>query len=202
MGTDRVMGAGNGRVWLDRALSLVTAVVVVTALYFLVIERVMPAFRGESVRVVEGGKLPESLEFELLGNVERPSESARVLVPGERGALLLVFSSTCPACYANLPAWRQVIAVVGDASTVLAVGLERDRSAARAYAERHLPAALSVVPEDARRFVGTFGVDIVPFTALVDAGGIVQFVQQGSLDSTAVTSLIRSLGALAESSNP
>jgi len=192
----------NGRVWLDRVLSLVTAVVVVTALFFSVTERVLPALRGTPVRVFEGGTLSERLEFESLRNSERPGESDQVPVPGEGGALLLVFSSTCPACYANLPAWRQVTAAVGDASTVLAVGLERDRSAARAYAETHLPAAHSVFPKDARRFVGTFGVDIVPFTALVDAGGVVRFVRQGSLDSTAVTSLIRALETLADASNP
>ena len=35
------------RVWLDRALSLVTVIVVVAAAYFVAVERVIPALRGE-----------------------------------------------------------------------------------------------------------------------------------------------------------
>lgn len=187
------------RVWIERVLSAATAAVVVLALYFLVVERVIPAVRGEPVRVVEGGSLPGGLEFELL---EGSGAEGTVNVPGERPALLLVFSSTCPACYANLPAWLEVIEAAEDVSTVLAVGIEADRVAALQYARKHLPSALAVVPEDPHRFGGLLGVDIVPFTAVVDASGTLRFVQQGSLDSGSVDLLIRALGALSGSSNP
>ena len=190
------------RVWIDRALSVATAGVVVMALYFLVTERVIPALRGEPVRVVEGGRLPGGLEFELLdGSTVRGT----VKLPGAKPALLLVYSSTCPACYANLPAWREVIEAGEEGVTVFAVGLESDRVAASQYAREHLPSALSVVPEDPHRFGSILGVDIVPFTALVDASGTLRFVRQGSLDTGSVDSLIRALGALAAlaaSSNP
>ena len=187
------------RVWIDRVLSAATAAVVVMALYFLVIERVIPAVRGEPVRVVEGGSLPGGLEFQLL---EGSGAGGTVKVPGEKPTLLLAFSSTCPACYANLPAWREVIEAAEDVSTVLAVGIEADRVAALQYARKHLPSALAVVPEDPHRFGGLLGVDIVPFTAVVDASGTLRFVQQGSLDSGSVDLLIRALGALSGSSNP
>lgn len=190
------MSVKGYRVWLNRVLNLVTAVVAVMALYFLATERVIPAVRGEPVRVAEGAKLPGSFQFELLGEAGRTGEATKIRVPGSRPVLLLVFSSTCPACYANLPAWREVIENADGVPEVIAVGLEPDRLAALAYARRHLPAAVAVAPEDSRRFVGTLGVDVVPFTALVDTGGIVQFLQQGSLDSTAVSSLLRALGAL------
>ncbi len=184
------------RVWIDRALSVATAGVVVMALYFLVTERVIPALRGEPVRVIEGGKLPGGLEFELL---DASGVRGTMRVPGARPALLLVFASTCPACYANLPAWQKVIAAGEEGLTVLAVGLESDRVAALRYARTHLSSAIPAVPEDPHRFSATLGVDIVPFTALVDASGSLRWVQQGSLDSGAVDSLIRALGALAGS---
>jgi hypothetical protein len=169
------------------------------ALYFLVTERVIPALRGGPVRVVEGGQLSGGLEFALL---DGSRSSGTMRVPGARPTLLLVYSSTCPACYANLPAWREVIEAGEDLSTVLAVGVEADRLAALQYARRHLPSATAVVPEDPHRFGGILGVDIVPFTALLDAGGTLRFVQQGSLDSRSVDALKGALGALAGSSNP
>jgi len=168
------------------------------ALYFLVTERVLPALRGEPVRVTEGGKLPGSLELQLL---EETGGSGTVALPGAKPALLLVYSSTCPACYANLPAWRKLVEAAPDRATVFAVGVEADRTAALQYARTHLPTTIAVVPEDPHRFGGILGVDIVPFTALVDATGTLRFVRQGSLDSGSVESLIRALGALSGSSN-
>jgi hypothetical protein len=187
------------RVWIDRALSLATAGVVVMALYFVITDRVIPALRGEPVRIVEGESLTSRLEFEVLDGSD---SSVTLTLPGATPALLLVFSSTCAACYANLPAWREVIDAVGDRVKVLAVGIEADRMAALQYAETQLPSAMPVVPEDPYRFAGILGVDMVPFTALVDASGTLRFVRQGSLDAGGIESLIRALGVLAGSSNP
>ena len=158
---------------MDRVLSVATAGVVVMALYFIVTERVIPALRGEPVRVLEGGQLPGGLEFETLDG------SGTVAVAVGKPALLLVYSSTCPACYANLPAWHEVIEASGKTATILAVAVEADRVAALEYAEAHLSMA----------------------TAVIDAEGILRFVRQGSLDRESIEFLIRALGALAGSSN-
>ena len=83
--------------WFDRALSLITAMAVAAAIYLLVTERLVPAVQGEPTRVGEGGKLPEPLEFEVLDDDGQRSTAPKVRVPGRRAALLLVFSSTCPA---------------------------------------------------------------------------------------------------------
>lgn len=184
------------RVWFERALSLVTAVAVAAAVYLLVTERLVPAVRGEPVRVGEGAKLPERLEFEVLQAASRAGAAAKVRVPGRRAALLLVFSSTCPACYANLPAWRQAMDAASHRVGLLAVGLQPDRLAAADYARRHLEGALPVTPLDVRQFAGTFGIDFVPFTVLVDSNGVVRFAWQGSMDEKAVSLLTRALGAL------
>ena len=117
------------RVWADRMLSVVTAGVVATAFYFLATERVIPALRGDPVRVVEGWRLPGGLEFELLDGSQ---SSGTVVVPGAKPALLLAYSSTCPACYENLPAWREVIAVAAPPGTTVddpfALLLDRPRA--------------------------------------------------------------------------
>ena len=75
-----------------------------------------------------------------------------------------------------------------------------ERSAARAHASRNLPEAIPVAPGDPGRFGTAFGVDVVPFTALVEADCRVPFLHQGRLDWLAVSSAIRALGALAGSS--
>lgn len=189
-------GLRGYRLWLDRVFSVVTALVVVAVGYFVVTERVVPALRGEPVRVQEGERLAEVLEFARLGNGGGSDGEARVRLPDGRAVLLLVFNSTCQACYRTLPAWQRASAAGVDDVAVLAVGLDSDRRAAVAYARRNLPMAVVLAPDDPARFAGIMGVDVVPFTALLDPDGVVLFARQGSLDSLAADSLIRALGAL------
>lgn len=192
----------NTKVWLDRALSLVTVLVAVAALYLLTTERLLPALRGAPVRLGVGGQLAAALEFRTLAKGYVGTGASRdITVPGERPTLLFVFNSTCAACYVNLSAWQEVMEAAGGRATVLAVALERERSAAHGYARRHLPAAMAVVPKDPGEFAGRLGVEIVPFTALVGRDGVLEFVRPGSLDSLAVRSLLRALEALAASSH-
>ncbi len=192
-------GLRSYRVWLDTVFSLLTALVVVVVGYFVVKERVVPALRGEPVRVLEGERLGEPLVFRPLEGVENLRGAARVRLPGGRATLLLVFNSTCQACYRTLPAWQRAVAAGRDNASVLAVALDPDRRAAGGYARRNLPTAVAVTPEDPGRFVGVLGVGIVPFTALLDREGVLLFARQGSLDGSGVDSLIRALGALAGS---
>lgn len=187
------------RLWLDRMLSVVTALVVVTAGFFVVTERVVPALRSEPTRVREGERLPEVLEFAPLDNGRNSLGGERVRLPDGRAGLLLVFNSTCQACYRTLPAWQRAVDALADDVAVLAVGLDSDGQAAAAYARRNLPRAVVLAPDDPARFASILGVDVVPFTALLDSDGVLLFVRQGSLDEPAADSLIRALGALAGS---
>jgi hypothetical protein len=194
------MGGGGDargrRRWLDRLLNLVAAVAAGLAVYFLATERVIPALRGEPARAVPGEALPAKLALEPLG----AASGRKIVVPAGAPALLLVFNSSCPACYANLPAWREALAAATGDVRVLAVGLQSDRRAARAYVRHELPGAEPVMPGDARFFVGTLGVEYVPFTVLVDGDGVVRFLRQGRLDPAATTALRGALEALAGSS--
>ncbi len=190
------------RVWLDRALSLVTVLLLVVAIFFVMTERVLPSFRGDPVPVVAGENLTEPLRFELLTVGNDPSGGAEFRVPARRPALLLVFSSRCPACYANLPAWRRTLERAGGKASVVAVGLERSQAAVAAYAAQNLPGAAAAVPSRPDRFTKTLGIRIVPYTALVDTAGTLLFSRQGSLDSLAVATLEQALGALTGRSTP
>ncbi|MGD2217090.1 MAG: hypothetical protein PVJ64_10045 [Gemmatimonadales bacterium] len=184
------------RVWLDRALSLVTVIIGVVAAYLVATERVIPALRGEPEAVDVGAKLAERLEFERLVAGPVSPGRGRIGVPGQGAVLLLVYNSTCPACYANLAAWERAVSAAEGVASVLSVALESDLLAARAYARRHLPSAVAVTPRDARRVTGALGIGIVPSTALVGGDGTLLFLRQGSLDRVAVDSLVRALEAL------
>ncbi len=184
------------RVWLDRALSLVTVIVGLVAAYLVATERVIPALRDEAEAVDVGGRLEARLEFDLLASNPVSRGGDRIRVPGEGAVLLLVYSSTCPACYANLPAWDRAVRAAEGVASVLSVALEGDLAAARAYARRHLPSTVAVIPRDARRLTGALGIGIVPSTALVGQDGTVLFLRQGSLDRVARDSLVSALEAL------
>lgn len=189
------------RLWLDRALSLITAVVLLVATYFLLAERVMPALRGVPAPVGLGERLSEPLSFEPLAEGrDSRGDASQFRLPAGRPALLLVFSSRCPTCYANLPAWRRALSEAGGDALVVAVGLEHSRPAAADYAARYLPGALAAAPSDPGRFTETLGIEFVPFTVLVDTGGVVRFARPGSLDSLGVSTLAQALGALTGSS--
>ncbi|MGD8867671.1 MAG: hypothetical protein PVI01_08565 [Gemmatimonadales bacterium] len=184
------------RVWFDRLLSVITGLIVVTVAYFVVTERVVPALRGEPVRVWRGERLPEVLEFVSLGGGDDSRGRPKVRIPNGRATLMLVYNSTCQACYRTLPAWRRAVSTAADGVAVLAVGLDPDRRGAALYARHNLPAAAVVAPDDPVRFAHMLGIDIVPFTAVMDPAGVLVFARQGSLDRQATDSLISALGVL------
>jgi hypothetical protein len=174
---------------------VVTAVVGLVALVLLTTERILPALRGEPARVSEGERLEGRLVLESLeDSASRGTVGESIAVPGDRATLLLVFSSSCPSCYANLPAWRRVLESGIGRVEMLAVGLQRDRIAARDYVRMHLDGVRGLVPRDPRRFAATLGIEVVPFTAVIAADGMVRYARSGSLDSAAVATLIRALG--------
>ena len=182
-------------VWLDRVFTVVTAVVGLAALYLLTTERVLPALRGEPARVSEGERMEGRLVLEPLeDSASRGTVGELIAVPGDRATVLMVFSSSCPSCYANLPAWRRVLESGVGRADILAVGLQRDRIAARDYVRAHLGGVRGLVPRDPRRFAAILGIEVVPFTAVVAADGMVRYARGGSLDSAAVAALIRALG--------
>lgn len=155
-----------------------------------------PSQRWEASRIAEGGRLRETFRFQPLGPTGILEDASSIDIPAAQPVLLLVFASTCPSCYANLDAWRETLRHVPEAIIPLGVALERDPRAASEYASRQLPSVTVVAPRDPRRFAAVFGVEKVPFTALVAGDGEVMYVRRGRLDSLAVRSLVEVLAGL------
>ena len=187
------MGRRRFDVLLGNVLNLATGVVVVLTVYFLFTERLLPSLRSEPVRVPEGGALTDSFSFRPLAEPKGKTKAYRY-IPDARPVLLLFYDSTCPACYANLSAWRSALEAADEGTMVLAVALEEDRGAAEAYARRQLPGAFPVQAIEPRELLATLGVEIVPHTVLVGIDGTLRFVRPGRLDEQALEVLIRALG--------
>jgi hypothetical protein len=187
------------RSWVEKMSSLASAAALCVALFLVARARVTPISRAEPDLIGEGERISADLVLQPLTASAEPGVAAEIRVPSARPTLLLVFSSTCPSCYANLPAWRQVIEASRGVVRVIAVGMEPDRTSARDYAQRHLADAEPTAPSDPRAFAEALGVNVVPLTALIDSDGTVRSVKRGSLDSAALSSIIGVLGALTRS---
>jgi hypothetical protein len=102
-------------------------------------------------------------------------------------ALLLVFSSRCPACRAVLPIWEELYASAGpDGPSV--IGLQTDAEPTDALL------TFPVHRVDAERSPGMERIPYVPATVLVDADGNVRRVWFGPLDPQAVRELGELIG--------
>lgn len=152
--------------------------------------------RWESNPIMEGQRLGVTLRFQPLDSTGVQFDAPLIEVPGERQAVLLVFASTCPSCYANLEAWRETLRNTPEAAMPLGVALEGNARAAFEYASRNLPGVTVVVPRDPVRFSAALGIRSVPFTVVVGGDGLVKYARRGALDSPAVRTLVEVLTGL------
>jgi len=162
-----------GRATRDRLLDGATALLLLAGLALLVQERALPALR-ERARVDPGERMPRA------GGLLDPTTGDTLRLDGLRPALYLVYRSDCPACAANLPAWRRLLIEAPPEVRILAVGLE-PASTSTAYARAHLGRARAVLPLDPARFTRRLRLQLVPSTLYVDGGGRLRFRHQGLL---------------------
>jgi peroxiredoxin len=97
-----------------------------------------------------------------------------------RETVLLVFTTTCPACQKNLEPWRDLHRRFGDRYRFVAVGLDPPEETRR-FAEQHDLPYRVVVPADRSAFQRAYGIESVPQTLVVGADGRVKDVQPGVL---------------------
>ena len=170
------------------ALDLLVGLMALTALSFVVRERVLPWIEDRSI--VDPGELVRDRLF-------LEDASTGDSIPWNPGAptLLVVFRSTCPACQRAVPTWVE-LSSEGPWQTT-AVGLEPAADAAR-YARTHLPLARAAVPRDIDAFVKRFRIQVVPTTLVIDREGRLAARHAGPLEASDVQELRR----LVAPSNP
>ncbi|MEM7587521.1 MAG: TlpA disulfide reductase family protein [Acidobacteriota bacterium] len=94
--------------------------------------------------------------------------------------LLLVFTTSCPACKQNLEAWVSLHRELGGAVEVVGISLS-DAEATRAYVDAYdLPFDV-VLAANSEALAVALEVQLVPFTVWVDSEGHVRGVWEGVL---------------------
>lgn len=119
--------------------------------------------------------LPEMRVTELDG-----AESVLAFNDRTNDSVVLVFTTTCPACRKNLEPWRDLHRRFGDRYRFVAVGLDPPEATRRYVEEHDLPYRV-VIPDDRSAFQRQYGIKGVPQTLVVGPDGRVKDVRPGVL---------------------
>ena len=95
-------------------------------------------------------------------------------------SVVLVFTTTCPACKRNLEHWRDLHENFGDRYRFVAVSLDPPEATRRYTEQNDLPFRV-VMPADRSAFQRAYGITSVPQTLVVGTDGRLKDVQPGVL---------------------
>ena len=125
----------------------------------------------------------------------RPAE------PGTPATILVVLTTTCPFCRANVPIWNAIHRSLVDQVRFIALSLD-DRERTQRFAESSRAEFSMLVVEDARSFAADLGLHAVPQTLALDAEGVIRQVWGGGLSEDHVASILRSMEELVPGLQP
>jgi len=99
---------------------------------------------------------------------------------GERDRLLLVFTTTCPACRDNQDAWKTLHEDLRDTVEVLGISLSEEEET-RDYKVAHDLAFPIALPADQDRFSQAYAISVIPTTIRIGPDGKVRGSWPGGL---------------------
>jgi len=155
-------------------LSLVVLAAVVVLMVMENRELRAPAAGGVDA-IAAGDQLPPIVARDLDGEAVELAFDGR-----ERETLLLVFTTTCPACRENLPRWVDLWQRFQDRYDVVGVAID-GAEATRAYVREHSLPFPVFLPEEPEEFPRRYGIPGVPQTLLVGTDGRVEAARLGSI---------------------
>ena len=98
----------------------------------------------------------------------------------DQDRLLLVFTTSCPACKQNQAVWKSLYRELSDDVEIVGISLDSPE-VTRTYREAHdLPFEV-VVAADREAFASAYEISVVPFTFHIAGDGRVQGVWRGML---------------------
>ena len=107
--------------------------------------------------------------------------------------MILVFSSMCPVCEENWPAWRQILARV-DTGRVRIAAVDLLSGAPDAYLSRHGIKPDWVIRNVEAASLTSYKFSLTPQTLVVDSRGRVEHVWTGPLSAADLITIEASLG--------
>lgn len=164
--------------WYSIALHIA---LVVLAVQVVIMSR--PKAPPPPIEAVAEGDTLEPMAVRALDGSERTLQPS-----GGRDTLLLVFTTTCPACRENAPTWAELAARVGDDYEIVGLSLD-DPEATRAYAAEQGFRFPIVVPRKVEGFARRHGIPAVPHTLWIGDDGAVRASWVGQLDAEQVATL-------------
>ncbi len=111
------------------------------------------------------------------------AESVLAFDAVSRNSVVLVFTTTCPACQKNLEPWLDLHEAFGDRYRFVAVSFDPPEETRR-YAEEHALPFPVVTPADRAAFQKAYSITGVPQTLVVGTDGRVIDTQAGVLPQT------------------
>ena len=147
------------------------------------LERAAQASRGEAVQA--GDLLPALTVHDLEGNATELTFEG-----GDRESLLLVFTTSCPACKENLPHWRQLWDRHADRYRIVGVAID-DLDSTRTYVAEHEMPFPVYVPESPREVPRRYGITGVPQTLHLGTDGRVKQSRLGVMNEDFAERLAR-----------
>lgn len=102
--------------------------------------------------------------------------------------LLLVFTTTCPACRDNQATWRSLHERLGESVDVVGISLDKPE-ATQVYRQDHALPFPVVIPKDLGSFSKSYEISAVPLTLHIGGDGQVKGTWLGSLSPEQVTDL-------------
>ncbi len=176
-------------VWL-RAIATLTAAVVLGTMTLQALE--IRQLRASVVEWRRRAQWPAvDVGFPPL-TVQTLDGSTRTVGSGpSRGQVIAVFTTSCPYCLANQPAWKALASrldSLGDVDMVWLSLSPRD-STANYASEQQLPENRLVL-EANKALLRAARIRGVPLTLVVDAGSIIRYVHVGALTSMQLDSIV------------
>lgn len=106
----------------------------------------------------------------------------------DRESLLLVFTTTCPACQENQKAWRSLYGQLEERVDIVGISLS-DPDSTKAYLKTHELPFPVVMPADSKTFTSAFEISAVPTTIRIGRDGRAQESWLGLLTEQSIKDL-------------
>lgn len=106
----------------------------------------------------------------------------------QQQTLLFVFTTTCPVCQKNLPAWAKIHSQLSSQYRIVGVSLD-PLEKTRAYVDANNLLFPVFIPQETSKFAANYSIKAVPLTVLVDQNGTARKVWLGILEPAMIENL-------------
>jgi len=194
MSGDDVPTKARGDGWFTNALAVACVALAVLVILLAVQNRSLKRELADTHGALDRPTLEVGDEVGALTVADDDGASYALDWSANSRSVVLVFTSTCPACAETLPTWDALAGRLAGRGNVRIVGIQLDRGLPSSGASAAIPQGAHPFPiygierEANRAFLDL--VPYIPATIVVDATGTVREARFGVLDDDAVDAVV------------